>query len=60
MYKFKHIPFRFKKEYFTEVQTFLKDIDIEMQKNTLGKNYNKFVAFKKANYWYAVIRFGLF
>jgi glycosyltransferase involved in cell wall biosynthesis len=60
MYKFKHIPLRFKKEYFTEVQIFLKDIDIEMQKNALGKNYNKFIAFKKANYWYALIRFGLF
>ena len=60
MYKFKHIPFKFKKEYFTEVQKFLKDVDLEMQKNTLGKNYNKFIAFKKATYLYALIRFGLF
>ena len=60
IYKFKHIPLKFKKEYFKEVQIFLKGVDLESQKNTLGKNYKKFMSFKKAQYWYALIRFGLF
>jgi glycosyltransferase involved in cell wall biosynthesis len=58
IHNFKKIPLRYKKRYFISSKELIKDIDVKLHRNFLGKYFKRIIFYQNRSFILVLIRFG--